>query len=134
LETDEGRTMLPIEIHDRGRGPELKGTRLTVYDIIPYRLKGYTPEQLVEVFSGYRELTAAHIEALYRYMDEHYDEVMAVHRTIEERNARGNPPEVEAKLAQTRVRVRAKMEEIRRKKQADEGCDTPFVVETASGA
>ncbi len=94
--------MLPVEIHDRGRGPELKGTRLTVYDIIPYRLNGYTPEQLAAVFTGYPELTPAHIAALYRYMDEHRDEVMAVHERIEARIARGNPPEIEAKLAESR--------------------------------
>jgi uncharacterized protein (DUF433 family) len=111
--------MLPIEIHDRGRGPELKGTRLTVYDIIPYRLDGYTAEQLVGVFTGYREITPAHFEALYRYMDEHYDDVMAVHRKIEERIARGNPPEIEAKLAETRIRVQAKLEEYR-KRQAEQ--------------
>jgi uncharacterized protein (DUF433 family) len=107
--------MLPIEIHDRGRGPELKGTRLTVYDIIPYRLHGYTPEQLVEVFPAYRGLIdAGHLEALYRYMDEHYDEVMAVHQQIEERNARGNPPEVEAKLRESSARFKARLAEIRR--------------------
>ena len=67
--------MLPIEIHDRGRGPELKGTRITVYDIIPYRLKGRTPEQIAAILrAGYPDLTAAHIEALFRYMDEHHDE------------------------------------------------------------
>lgn len=107
--------MLPVEIHDRGRGPEIKGTRLTVYDIIPSRLRGDSPEQVVEILTGYRGLiSAAHIEALYRYMDEHYDEVMAVHRRIEERNARGNPPEIEAKLAQSRIRVREKLEELRK--------------------
>jgi uncharacterized protein (DUF433 family) len=128
MEVKEEPIMLPIEIHDRGRGPELKGTRLTVYDIIPYRLNGYTPEQLVEVFTGYRELTAAHIAALYQYMDEHHDEVMAVHNKIEERIARGNPPEVEAKLAQNRIRIQEKLKEFRRAKQAEE-CDTPFVAE-----
>jgi hypothetical protein len=107
--------MLPVEIHDRGRGPELKGTRLTVYDIIPYRLGGYTPEQLVEVFTGYRALLGpAHYEALYRYMDEHHDEVMAVHQKIEERIARGNPPEVQEKLRESSARFQARLAEIRR--------------------
>jgi uncharacterized protein (DUF433 family) len=111
--------MLPIEIHNRGRGPELKGTRITVYDIIPYRLKGWTAEGIAEVLRpGYPDITAAHIEALFRYMDEHHDEVMAVHWRIEERNARGNPPEIEEKLKQSRVRVQAKMEEFRRKRAA----------------
>jgi len=32
------------------------------------------------------------------YIEEHRAEVDEVHRQIEERNARGNPPEVQAKL------------------------------------
>jgi uncharacterized protein (DUF433 family) len=122
----EGTTMLPVEIHDRGRGPELKGTRLTVYDIIPYRLSGYTPVQLVEVFTGYRgQIGAAHLEALYRYMDEHYDEVMAVHRKIEERNARGNPPEIEAKLAQSRLKLAALRAEFDKRKATEQTQTVP---------
>ena len=35
--------MDPIIIHDRGRGPELVGTRTTVYDVIPYWLDDAQP-------------------------------------------------------------------------------------------
>jgi hypothetical protein len=118
--------MFPVEIHDRGRGPELKGTRLTVYDIIPYRLDGYTPEQLVGIFTGYRGLLGpAHFEALYRYMDEHHDEVMAVHQKIEARNARGNPPEIEAKLAQSRAKLAALREEFEKQRAAEQKVTVP---------
>ncbi len=120
--------MLPVEIHDRGRGPELKGTRLTVYDIIPYRLNGYTPEQLAAVFTGYPELTPAHIAALYRYMDEHRDEVMAVHERIEARIAKGNPPEIEAKLAEGRAQFQAKLAEIRELKAAEADAVRPNAI------
>jgi uncharacterized protein (DUF433 family) len=127
--------MLPIEIHDRGRGPELKGTRITVYDIIPYRLRGRTPAEIADILRpGYPAITPGHIEALFRYMDEHHEEVMAVHRKIEERIARGNPPEVEAKLAQTRLRVQAKMEELRRKRAEQEVADRPFIVRAGAPA
>ena len=107
--------MLPIEIHDRGRGPELKGTRITVYDIIPYRLGGCTPAEIADTLA-LPEITPAHIEALFRYMDEHHDEVMAVHHKIEERNARGNPPEIEEKLKQSRAKVEALREEFHRRR------------------
>ena len=107
--------MLPIEIHDRGRGPELKGTRITVYDIVPYRLGGCSPEEVAETLA-LPYITPAHVEALFRYMDEHRDEVMAVHRRIEERIARGNPPEVEEKLLQSRARVEALREEYRKRR------------------
>jgi uncharacterized protein (DUF433 family) len=106
--------MFPIEIHDRGRGPELKGTRITVYDILPYRLAGDSAERIATVFrTGYPELTAAHIEALFAYLDEHRAEVLAVHEQIEARVARGNPPEVEAHLADNRARMQARLAEMR---------------------
>ena len=109
--------MIPLEIHDRGRGPELKGTRLTVYDVIPYRLAGDGPEQIAEVFRpGYPDLTAAHIELLFRYMDDHHDAVMAVHWKIEERHARGNPPEIEEKLKLSRAKLLAMKAEFDRRK------------------
>lgn len=109
--------MIPLEIHDRGRGPELVGTRLTVYDIIPYRLAGDTPEYIAEVHRpGYPALTAAHIELLFWYMDEHHDEVMAVHWKIEERIARGNPPEVEEKAKLSRAKVEAMRQEFARRR------------------
>lgn len=102
--------MFPIEIHDRGRGPELKGTRITVFDIIPYRLAGDSAERIATVFrTGYPELTAEHIEALIRYWDENRVEVMAVHEQLEARVARGNPAEVEAKLAENRSRMQARI-------------------------
>ncbi len=124
--------MFPIEIHDRGRGPELKGTRITVYDIIPYRLNGRDTERIAEILRpGYPAITAGHIEALFRYMDEHYDEVMAVHWKIEERNARGNPPEIEAKLAQSRIRLQNLMEEFRRKRcESDSQADEAYQVQS----
>jgi uncharacterized protein (DUF433 family) len=28
-------------IHDRGRGPEIEGTRITVYDVMDYYLDGW---------------------------------------------------------------------------------------------
>ena len=105
--------MRPIEIHDRGRGPELKGTRITVYDIVPYRLNGRSATYIAAVLGR----STPEIEALFRYMDEHHDEVMAVHRRIEERIARGNPPEVEEKLKHSHAKLLARMEELRRRKQ-----------------
>ena len=41
------------------------------------------------------------------YIDKHRAEVEEVHRQIEERNARGNPPEIRAKLEETHRRFDA---------------------------
>ena len=35
--------MLEAKIIDRGRGPELAGTRITVYDVLDYHKEGMAP-------------------------------------------------------------------------------------------
>jgi hypothetical protein len=50
-------------------------------------------------------LTEAQIAAAARYIEEHRDEVMVVHRQIEDRKARGSPPEILAKAAKSRAKL-----------------------------
>jgi uncharacterized protein (DUF433 family) len=93
--------MKTVTIIDRGRGPELDGTRTTVYDIIPY-LEAGESATYIAVAMGH---STRQIEALIQYFEEHREEVLAVHCQIEDRIARGNPPEIEAKLAASPVRA-----------------------------
>ncbi len=51
-----------------------------------------------------------------QYLEEHKEEVMAENRKIEERIARGNPPEIEALREQSPAKLLAYREELRRKK------------------
>jgi hypothetical protein len=37
-------------IHDRGRGPEIRGTRVTVYSILDYLTAGWPPPRIAELF------------------------------------------------------------------------------------
>jgi len=110
--------MEPIRIIDRGCGPELAGTRTTVYDIIPYLLAGDSPTYIASAMGH----STREIEALMQYIEEHKKEVMAVHQKIEARIARGNPPEIEAKFpaSQGRARLQARLEEIRRQRSSPE--------------
>jgi uncharacterized protein (DUF433 family) len=110
--------MRPIEIHDRGRGPELKGTRITVYDVVVYHLKGHSPAYIAVVLG----ISTPEVQALLDYFEQHRDEVLAWHNHIEERNARGNPPEVEAKVAAIRGTARRMLEE-RKRRQAEANGD-----------
>jgi uncharacterized protein (DUF433 family) len=100
----------PIKIIERGRGPELEGTRITVYDIIPYLEDGCSANYIAAVLM----LSTREVEALTQYIEEHKGEVMAVHREIEERIARGNPPEVESRLAASprRAEFRARLAQV----------------------
>jgi uncharacterized protein (DUF433 family) len=90
----------------------IDGLRITIYDVLHYLENGRTPEEIVT----YLPLTLEQVHAAQQYIEEHKEEVMAVHRQIEERIARGNPPEVEAKLRDTRARMAAWLEERRRAK------------------
>jgi uncharacterized protein (DUF433 family) len=104
--------MDPIAIIDRGRGPELAGTRIRVFDIIPYLRAGHSPTWIAALL----RLSTPEVEALVRYIEEHRDEVMAENQKIEERIARGNPPEVEARLrdSPTHVLIRESLAKLRR--------------------
>ena len=106
--------MEPIAIIDCGRGPQLASTRITVYDIIPYLEGGDSANYIAAVFS----LTRAEVQVLIQYIEEHKEEVMAVHRQIEERMAKGNPPEIEARMAGSPARavIQARWAEIQRRR------------------
>ena len=109
---------MPEQIIDRGRGPELAGTRFTVFDMIPYLKKGRHPDYIAAVCG----LSVEQVETLLAYIEDHKDEVMALHEKIEERIARGNPPELEAKLHASRGRARALRDELLKKRHQPELC------------
>ncbi len=70
------------------------GTRITVFDIVHYRENGWSP---AEIAASLR-LSPEQVQAAIQYIEAHKDEVMAIHQQIEERMARGNPPDLQAKL------------------------------------
>jgi uncharacterized protein (DUF433 family) len=81
-------------IINRGRGPEIEGSRITVYDVLAETQAGVPPEQLAQEWG----LRVEQIHAALRYIEEHKEEVLAIYRKIKERHARGNPPELQAKI------------------------------------
>jgi len=85
-----------------------------VYDIIPYLRAGHSANYIAAVFG----IGTASVKALMKYIDDHKDEVMAENRKIEERIAKGNPPEVEKLLEGSRGRalVQARLKEIEAKR------------------
>jgi uncharacterized protein (DUF433 family) len=91
----------------QGGGPHIAGTRITVYDIVHYLEAGRQPQEIATILG----LTPEQVATAIQYIEEHKAEVMAVHQRIEERIARGNPPEVEAKLKATRAKMQAWLKE-----------------------
>jgi uncharacterized protein (DUF433 family) len=90
-------------VNEHGR---ISGTRITVYDLVPYLEENWNHREIASLLS----LSPEQFQAGLDYVNTHKDEVMAVHREIEERNARGNPPEVLAILKQNQAKLRAILE------------------------
>jgi uncharacterized protein (DUF433 family) len=85
-------------IHDRGRGPELVGTRITVYNLLPDLLDPTATEAYIcRIYN----LTAEQVAAARAYILNNPDTVLAQHLKIEERIAAGNPPEVVEQMKRT---------------------------------
>ena len=93
----------------------IDGTRITVWDIVHYLEKGRTPERIAEILS----LPVEQVLAAVKYIDANKPEVMLVHKEIEDRIAKGNPPEVESILAENRARMQTWLKERRRAQPAE---------------
>jgi len=85
-------------IHERGRGPELLGTRITVYNLLPHFLDADMTEAEIGRFY---ELTPEQVAAARAYVLNNVETVLAEHLKIEARMAEGNPPDVIAKAKET---------------------------------
>jgi len=85
-------------IIDRGRGPEIAGSRITVYDVLAETRAGVPVEQLAREWN----LSVEQIEFALRYIDEHREEVERDWAEIQERHRRERA-ESEARLAKIRA-------------------------------
>ena len=90
------RKASPMIVNNR-----IAGTRITVWDVLHYLETEWSRPEIAAIL----HLSEAQVDAVARYIEEHQEELMVVHRQIETRKARGNPPEITAKLAQSRTKV-----------------------------
>ncbi len=81
---------------DRGCGFELAGTRITIFDVLPFWEDGWHHTSVALWFG----ISSAQVLALKKYFDEHKEDVLPMNKKIVERIAYGNPPEVEGKRPQ----------------------------------
>ena len=107
--------MIEAKIIDRGRGPEIAGTRITVYDVLDYHKTGWHRDLIADTL----DLSSRQVEAAIRYIEEHRDEVMAEYEKILARHARGNSPELQAKLDAGHERFLAMVRERREAKDQE---------------
>lgn len=102
-------------IIDRGRGPEIEGTRITVYDIMDYYRAGHHHSVIAAILN----ISSREVQCAIDYIENHKAEVEADYQRILDRIAKGNPPEVQKKLDLAHERF-VKMVEDRRRTQAEE--------------
>jgi uncharacterized protein (DUF433 family) len=85
-------------IHDRGRGPEIVGTRITVYNLLPYFLDPAVTEAAV---GQMYQLSPEQVAAARAYVFHHLDTVLPEHIRLETRMAAGNSPEIVERMKRT---------------------------------
>jgi uncharacterized protein (DUF433 family) len=130
--------MTEAKIIDRGRGPEIAGTRITVFDVIDYYTAGCRPQTTIRDFSAncgevtgeetragwHRDrianlfrLSSRDIQAAIDYIEQHREEVDAAYQRILERHRSYQyPPELQAKIDRSRGAARRKLDEVRRRR------------------
>jgi hypothetical protein len=103
-------------IHDRGRGPEIVGTRIIVYNLLPHFLDPTATEAFIcRVY----ELTPEQVAAARAYVLNNPDTVLARHLDIGARMAEGNPPEVIERAKQTHATFLRFKDWLAKRQQAD---------------
>lgn len=111
------------KIIDRGRGPEIAGTRITVYDVMDYLKNGWGRERIASLF----RLSSRDIQAAIDYINEHREQVQADYERILERHRSYRyPPDVQAKVDQCNRRAEELLRLLRsRKAEEDRDVDDP---------
>lgn len=114
-------TEMAIEIVDRGRGPQLSTSRITVQDLVPYLQQNCSSEEIMVIMPA---LTAAEIEIIRNYVRENYEAVMEQDRRIRDRNAaRTTPPEIEEIRKKGHAKVLALKEQFSRNAAQERNSD-----------
>jgi uncharacterized protein (DUF433 family) len=97
---------MAVRIIDRGRGPELEGTRITVYCVMDYVRAGDLPARIAQELN----LSEQEVQEAIEYINAHRDEVEAAYEAILKRVSQPNPDWVEAGSASTWDELRRRIE------------------------
>jgi uncharacterized protein (DUF433 family) len=112
---------MSAQIINRGRGPEIDGTRITVYDVMDYLQEGWRYDQIAGLF----RLPPDDIQIAIQYIEDHKEAVMTAYQQILARHRNVQyPPEVQAKLHQNRQKLQAKLAEFQALQAAESSHDS----------
>lgn len=90
-------------IVDRGDGPKIEGTRITIYTVLEYLRAGRTRDWIAAMLN----LSSRQVQVAMDYICDHEAQISAEYENIQARIKQGNPPQVEAQLRTNREKVRA---------------------------
>jgi uncharacterized protein (DUF433 family) len=90
---------------DRGDGPKIAGTRITVYTVLDYLRAGRTRDWIAALL----HLSSDQVQAAMDYIRDHDTQVNAEYDAIVARIAQGNPAQVEEQLRANRAKVIARL-------------------------
>ena len=108
---------MSAKIVDRGRGPELEGTRVTVYRIMDFLRDGTTLECIAEEL----EVTEQQVKVAIEYIEAHRTEVESEYEQILRRVNQPNAPWVDAQCAKTPEELRQRILAHHSRKHSDAG-------------
>jgi uncharacterized protein (DUF433 family) len=92
-------------IVDRGDGPKVEGTRITVYTVLEYLRAGRTRDWIAAMLN----LSSCQVQAAMDYIGDHETQVTADYEKILTRIRKGNSEQVEARLRANRETLRARL-------------------------
>ena len=90
---------------DRGDGPKIEGTRITVYTVLEYLRAGRTRDWIAAMLN----VSSRQVQAAMDYIRDHETYVSAEYKKILARIKQGNPAEVEAQLRANRAKVKVRL-------------------------
>ena len=97
--------MNPPSIVDRGDGPKIRGTRITVYAVFEYVRGGRSRDWIAATLN----LSSKQVQAAMDFIRDHETRVTADYDRISARISRGNPPEIESQLQANREKVKSRL-------------------------
>jgi uncharacterized protein (DUF433 family) len=105
----------PIICDNRNGTPSVRGTRLTVYNIMDHHLAGRSAASIGEFY----DIPKGDAQAAVDYIDAHLSELMPTYQRDLERNRRGNPPHIEAMFAESHKKLMRLKEDLELKKRGE---------------
>lgn len=110
------RTTLKSAITNRGRGPEIAGTRITICDVMDYLKHGWPRDRIAALF----RLSSRDIQAAIDYIEQHRERVEAEYQGILDRHRSYRySAAVQVKVDRCREAAQRRLKHVRQRRAGD---------------